>query len=69
VRRADVRLHHQLQVVLAGRNLVQLATAWWCDSHLVDSRLTARLVVANAEQTRGVSHLQKRLISACSANG
>jgi hypothetical protein len=59
VRRADVRLHHQLQVVLAGWNLIQLAAAWWCDSHLVDSRLTAHLVVAYAEQTRGVGHLQR----------
>jgi hypothetical protein len=46
----------KLQVVLAGRNLVQLATTRWCDSHLVDGGFTAHLVVADAEQTRCVGH-------------
>jgi hypothetical protein len=56
LRRANVRLHHQLQVVLAGRNLVQLAAAWRGDSHLVDGWLTTHLAVADTELTRCVGH-------------
>ena len=47
--RGYVCLNHQLQVVLARRNLVQLATARRRNSNLVDSRLAAHLVVAQAE--------------------
>jgi hypothetical protein len=61
---ADIRLHHQLQVVLARRNLVQLATAWWCDSHAVHSRLAAHEVVTHAEQTRGFGHPERRVTRA-----